>query len=437
VRTTPLNVLDQHFLPWDQVEPLCILCELRVQGRLIPECVVPAVRTAVSHHPMARSCRATFRGPHLGQYWAIADDLQDIPLAIEDCTVDGVLDDARSRLLSRSLDLRSAPPFALMLAHRTGGDSLSLSLSHVVGDGMSALRLMRSIACAYAGVEGAIAGPDPLTVRDLSFYNGGPSSVERVKELLRVIRRRRDRRPESPTSRFATEGGQQGVHDAGFRSFCLLRLDRDETAAVMAQRRAPATISDMLIASLAIAVRRWNYAHGLAPDRINVQTAVNLRESEWFTEVISNLAREANIAVAEAAQRSLVSAQLAVADQTRAIKRRRARAEIPLLSPLNVVPRSLRYPIAQRLQRRPNVTYTVGLSNLGSVDTLPDLAHDAGRVTELWFAPPGTAALGTLAGTLTLDGEMFIALHYRRTELDRAAAQTFARIWREVLLGRS
>jgi O-methyltransferase len=129
-------------------------------------------------------------GPILGQRWEIVDYVDDVPLEVVQCPDSGVLDRARSRLLSRGMDLRSAPPFALMLARRTGGDSLCMSLSHVVGDGMSAIRLMRSIACAYAGVADAIAGRDPLEVRDLSFYNAGPSSAEHVKELLRVGRDR-------------------------------------------------------------------------------------------------------------------------------------------------------------------------------------------------------------------------------------------------------
>src|SRR5207302_10148985 len=96
----------------------------------------------------------------------------------------------------------------------------------------------------------------------------------------------------------------------------------------LAGRRVPATMTDLLIASIAIAARLWNHAHGRASHRINVQTAVNLRPDEWSTEVVSNFARDASIAVPEAAQQSLASAQLAVAKQTLVIKQRRASAEL-------------------------------------------------------------------------------------------------------------
>lgn len=437
VRTTPFSALDEQFIAWDRVEPLCILCELRVGGRLSAERLADAVRTAISLHPMARSRLATSWWPHLGQRWEIVDQVHDIPLEIVECPDDDMLNRARSRLLSRGVDLHTAPPFALMLAHRAGGDSLSMSLSHVVGDGMSAIRLMRSIACAYAGVEDAVAGPDPFAVRDLSFYHAGRASAERIKELLRVLKLRRGQQlPESPTTRLVTEGGEQHGPEGGFRFFHLLRLDHDETAAVMAQRQVPATITDLLLASLAFAVRRWNHEHGVASHQINLQTAVNLRQSDWFTEVVSNFARVANIAVPERAQHSLVSSQLAIAEQMRAVKQRRASAEIDLIGPLNVVPRALRDSAARRLMKRPNLTYATGLTNLGRVDTFPNLAHEAGRVTGLWLGPPGTTALGTLAGTVTHDGEMFLALHYLKSELSGAAAQAFAETWRDVLLGR-
>lgn len=433
MRRTRLNALDQHFLPWDRLEPLCILCEVRVQGRMNPERLVAAVRAAALRHPMARARLAMARWPGVAQYWEIADHLQDVPLEILECPEDAMVDEARSRLLSRRVDLRTAPPFALMLAHRSGGDSLSMSLSHVVGDGMSAQRLMRSIAYAYAGIADPIAGPDPLSVRDLSFYRSRSPSAEWIRQVHKISKRRRNR-PQAPTTAFVTRGGERPAFGSGFRGFQLLHLGRDETAAVVAQRQASETVSDVLIASLALAMSRWNEAHGVKRRRVNVQTPVNLRPKEWFTEVVSNLATDVNIAVDATVQDSRASAQRAVAKQTYAIKQRREAADIDVATLLNVVPRPLRYSVARWLQRRPNRSTTAALSNLGAVDVFPDFSHGAGPVTELWFSPPGTAALGTLAGTLTLGGEMFIALHYRRMELDGTSAQAFAETWREILL---
>ena len=193
-------------------------------------------------------------------------------------------------------------------------------------------------------------------------------------------------------------------------------------------------MNDLLIASLAVAVRRWNDAHDLEPRRLNVQVPINLRPREWFTEVVSNLATDVNIEVPHVAQRDLAAAQLTVARQTGVVKKRRADSELGTGAGLDLIPFALRYRVARRLQRGPSHDYTVALSNLGRVETFPDLAHDAGPVTELWFAPPGTAALGTLAGAITLRDEMFLTLHYRTAELDRAGTRAFAETWRDVLV---
>jgi NRPS condensation-like uncharacterized protein len=235
-------------------------------------------------------------------------------------------------------------------------------------------------------------------------------------------------------TRFAAQGGEQQARDAGFRGFQLLHLNRDETAVAMARRRPPATINDLLIASLAVAVRRWNDAHGVEPQRLTVHMAVNLRPREWITEIVSNLVTDARVAVPESAQRDIDRAQLAVAEQTRVLKRSRASGELEIRTMLNLVPSSLRYPLVRVLQKRPGHS-AAGLSYLGHVDAFPDFAHDAGPVTEFWFGPPGGAALGTLAGALIMRAELFFALHYRRAESDSTGTQAFAETWREVLLG--
>jgi NRPS condensation-like uncharacterized protein len=431
--TTPLNLLDQQFLPWDQVAPLSFVCELRVQGHLDDERIVNAARTAISHHPMARCRLANFKYGHRRPHWEIVDEVRDIPFEVVECTDDRVFEAARSRLRSRRIDLRTAPPLALMLAHRTGGDSLCMSLSHVVVDGVSSFRLMRSIACAYAGLEEAISGPDPVAVHDLSFYNGGSSAAERIKHLRRVRKLRRAQPPERPTASLATPWGDEDAGDTGIGDFHLWHLNREETAALVARRTAPATLNDLLIGSLALAVRRWNDARGVESGRLDVQMPLNLRPPEWATEVVANLVTDVNIAVPEIAQHDIVSAQLAVAEQTRIAKLSRANAKVDIVTMLNVVPVPLRYPMVQLLQRRQRYNTTIALSNLGRLE-FPDFAHDAGAVTEFWLGPSRGSPGGTIATALTLRSELFIALH-RKAQLDRAGAQAFAEVWRQVLFG--
>lgn len=60
-----------------------------------------------------------------------------------------------------------AGPFSLLLAHTHDGDVIVLSLDHAAADGMSALRLLGSIARAYAREDDPLPPIDPLKVRDV------------------------------------------------------------------------------------------------------------------------------------------------------------------------------------------------------------------------------------------------------------------------------
>jgi NRPS condensation-like uncharacterized protein len=427
--STRLSVLDDHFLVWDRLEPLCILCELRVEGSFEPDRLLHAVFSAVARHPLARA-RVVSR--LRGDYWAIPDRISDLPFDVVDCSDEASVDNARSRLLGRSLDLGTGPPFGLTLMKRSGGDSLCMSLSHVAGDGISAARLMRSIAYAYAGHEDPQPAPDPLTVRDLSFYKKRSLVAEYASEIVRIARRRRRRHADPGTVLSTTD--RPSRRNVALHRFEMLRLDRVETALVMARRHDQASVTDLLIASLALTVRSWNEARGSKTQRINLQTAVNLRPREWSTELVSNFAVEASISLSEADQANWESAQLAVARQTHPIRSERAASTIPLIGPINVIPRPLRAAVASRLHGRASGGYTTGLSNLGVIESFASLDNSVGRVTEHWFAPPVTSALGILAGALTFEKEMFLAIHYLDDDLAPDDAHTFAELWRRVLV---
>ena len=77
------------------------------------------------------------------------------------------------------------------------------------------------------------------------------------------------------------------------------------------------------------------------------------------------------------------------------------------------------------------VVDTAVLSNLGRVEDAPVLG-DAGAVRELYFSPPGRMPLGASLGAATLDGRLFITLRYRHPLFDRAAADEFLQLFRQV-----
>lgn len=434
---TPLNALDQSILHLDQEpEPWSIHFEVRVRGRLDAERLAAAALKATAKHPLSRARLATHGYWDRHVFWEIPDRVEHLPLEIVECPDDAALADARDRLLSMRVSLDSSPPFALTLAHRPGGDSLIMNLHHAAADGMSAFRLMVSIARAYAGVEDPLLGADPLADRNPAGHTGAARTprarLGRIRQLADQVK---EARGEGPPTRLARQGGTDGATGYGIH---LLKLDPEETEALLAGRRRPASVNDLLVGSLAVAIAKFNAEHGLPPGRISVLMPVSLRPSEWYEEVVANIISFVPVLVSEEEQCDPVTAQLAVESRTRALKDPRISGTmIDILRLIRLLPVGVRHSVARAL-RGPvgdRVADTTILSNLGTLSLPLDFGEGAGAASEAWFSPPGQMPLGAGIGVASLNGEMFMTLRYCRAQFDAAGAAGFAETWREVLLG--
>lgn len=414
-----LNPVDRVIYHLDQVtEPWSVHCEVRVEGRLDPARVAAAAASAAARHPLARARLAAVRPYARTLFWDIADRADRVPLTVVDCAEDPALDRARSELLSRRLDVSRAPSFALTVARHAGGDRLILNLNHVAGDGISSYRLMASIMRAYAGVEDPTPGPDPLRVRRLREHLGAGNrdAADRIEQPARI----------------AIRGGERDVLGFGFE---LIALAPDETAELLSRRREPASVNDLLLASLAVAIGRFNDAAGVDLADIALATPVNLRPRAFPLEVVSNIFATASVPIRAADAAELVTAQAAVVERTQVLKRRREQGG-------SIRQGSGRWPtgilhLATRLLRGAAASRadTAVLSNLGRLPAPLELGADAGRVAELWFSPPGRMPLGIAIGAVTIEDAMFLTIRYCRAQFDAAGAAAFARTWREVLIG--
>jgi NRPS condensation-like uncharacterized protein len=382
-----------------------------------------AIGAAALRHPIARARLASWRNGDLAYRWEIADALVAVPLDIATCATDAELAGARERLLGRSPSLDAAPPFTVLLAHGPTADTLVLNLHHAAGDGMAAARLMRSILRAYAGEDDPVPPQDPLAVRDLRALAGPSSLADRLVRRRAMARHAARQWP--PPTRLATDGGGRRI---GY-GVELLALTVDESADVRARRSRAATVNDVLLAALAIAIRRWNVAHGRASRRIALTMPVNLRPPEWRTEVVGNFA--SYVTVSGGVADDLPHTLALMGRQTRAIKRdglagvvvdqlagnalltvgtkRRLPALIPLTGDL--------------------VVDTASLSNLG------ELAPFGDDVEAVWFSPPGRMPLGAALGVLSHGGRLQFALRYRHPQFGAPAARAFLTRFRDVLLG--
>jgi NRPS condensation-like uncharacterized protein len=423
IASVPLSVLDELFLGLDhREEPWNVHFEVRVGGRVDADRLADAICAAADRHPLARAALANWRLSDRGYRWEIADRLSDVPLDIATCADEAELAIARERLMGASPSLEAAPPFKLLLAHGPAGDSLVLNLHHAAGDGISAARLMRSILRAYAGEHDPLPPVDPLAVRDLAALAGAASRQDR--RARRRALARQAARQWAPAARLAGDGGR----DRPGYGFELHALTRAETAAVLARRTRGTTVNDVLLAALAVAIRRWNVAHGWRAGRITLTMPVNLRPDAWRTDVVGNFASYMTLSIGAADDRDVPRAIEVIGGQTRAIKRERLAG---MIIDLLAGPSLMRIAAKRRL---PNlipltgdvVVDTASLSNLGTVDPLP--------VEAVWFSPPGRMPLGAMLGAATLDGRLHLSLRYRHAQFDRGGAHAFARVYRDVLL---
>jgi NRPS condensation-like uncharacterized protein len=153
-----LSAIDEAIQLVDSAdEPWSVHLEARVAGVLDESRLRAAVAAAVALHPRARACRAERGGWRRRWAWEIcpAPD-PDALMQVVECPDDAALGTARAELQSRYIPLTGSPPLRLCLVHHPDGDVVMVNLNHGVGDGIAALRLLRSIARAYVGQRDAV-----------------------------------------------------------------------------------------------------------------------------------------------------------------------------------------------------------------------------------------------------------------------------------------
>jgi NRPS condensation-like uncharacterized protein len=430
IQKTRLNVLDELYLHLDRdEEPWSVHLEIRVEGHVDAERLRHAVREAVQHHPLARARLADSRAIDLTYHWEIADELTDIDLEEVRCETDHDLIRARERLLSRSPSLDRPGPFALLLAHDPGGDVIVLNLHHAAGDGMSALRLMGSIARAYGGEQDPVPSLDPLAVRDVAALAAPGSIKERLTRGVAALDYLA--RGVSTPSRLAP----QGESDQPGYGFELMSCEPEEVKQLVALRSDRATVNDVLLGGLAVAVRRWNEQHDAPTGAIYLMMPINLRPPQWRYEILGNFASYVSVRLTAADHSTRPAAIRAAADRTQRIKEGAiAGLIVDLFNAPTMLPTGLKQRMQDLIPLTGNVVVdTAVLSNLGRIEGVPHLG-DAGAVRGIFFSPPGRMPLGASLGAATLDERLFVALRYRHALMDGDAAAEFLQTFRHVLL---
>lgn len=429
---TPFNLLDDAFHNIERRhEPWSIHFELGFEGRIDPARLAESVRHALLRHPIARARLEPYGEGATRYWWEIPDAPDQIPLTVIAAPDAQALTRTRDALVSLQVPATLSPAFLVYLVQTPQGDRLMVNLNHVVADGLSTYRILSSIIRHYAGAPDPVPELDPLAVRDLKRLAGTRSRSEFVTRLKLLLEHLAlsTRAPGRLAPRVPASPGARGYG-------CVpITLDANQTRRLMARREKPATVNDLVLAGMLLAIAHWNRQHDARQARITAMMPMNLRPTEWWFEIVGNFSSYVSVQLPPEQQTDLACATRAVQAQTQRLKD--AGASGILIDVLDV-PKFLPAFLKARLR---DITPTLGrnlvdstwVTNLGRLADLPPMGA-AGRITDVAFSPPAPEPMGITVGVASLGETMSLTLRYRRCVLDAEGAADFAALLRSVLL---
>jgi NRPS condensation-like uncharacterized protein len=426
--TLPLTLLDEGLLHLQNARSEWnVQLELAADHRIDEVRLRQAVSACCRRHPLTRARLAPWRPWHTSYQWHVADDVDLDPVRVLDCPDDEALERIRADLYTPPVPLDIAPGLRVVLARRPAGDLVMLCTSHLVADGVGAVRLMQTITRTYRG-EPDPADPLPLAqARDLGIFLRPATPGDRwswLREAGRRIRAALD-----APSRIAVDGGS--AHRNEGCGFVRRTVDIGEAATPALARRAPGTtVNDVLLAALHLTVQSWNSRHGVATGRVGIMMPVNVRPADRLWDVVSNITSMVPVSTVATDRTDLATATAAVSVQTERLRRQeRAHGLYDLLHLTRKAPLLLKR-VAPRLLPlvQDRFVDTAMLSNLGRIPAPPSFDGDsapAAEPPELWFSPPCDPACSVAIGVATVGDRLTLVTRYRNDQFDARAAEEF------------
>lgn len=416
---TPVDELSCYFD--DPGEPNNVHLEAEVAGHLDPGRLRAAVLDTLADHPLARLRRMAWRGRDRRFWWEIPDWPDIAPVELVSWTAPAELAGYRDRLLAAAPDLRFAPPLRMCHAVGPDRDVVLLNAHHAAFDGLSCLRLLASIARHYTG------DPDGEPIRPGATRK--PAATGPPATGLPGVWRHLGR-PARIAAEHGSAGSSAGPWDdsvAGY-GFHLMALPCRPGRVVRS-----ATVNDVLLAALTLAVARWNSAHAVRAGAVRITMPIDARRPG---QSLGNLSRLAVIGVDRTVLAVPGRLLTAVSRQTAAAKRTPG----PQLDTMTRMCATRWLPIAvktrlARTARRAGARLwsdTSLLSNLGVVAAPTDFGA-AAPISALWFSTPAPMPRGLSVGAATVHDRLHLCFRYRRALFDAPAAARFAGFFRDAL----
>ena len=366
---------------------------------------------------MARARQLPSRVRHRTWWWEIAPEPDVDPLRVVHCPDDVSLATARAELYGRPVPLVEAPPFRLWLVHHADGDRLLLNANHAAFDGFGCVRLLQSVARAYADEPDPPPEVDFEEVRDVDSLLAGDEEARANRSRLLTGKLSDFLRP--PT-KIAADGGTDAP-GYGFHHVVL----SEELTGRLSKDNGP-TVNVLLLAALHLSIEGWNTAHGQSTGRVTVLVPVNLRPKEWREDVVTNLVLDARVVTAPADRESPAALVAAIGDQSGVIKRGGGAALFEVLRGWGDLPLWAKQPLSPALSADGKLVDTAILSNLGPLRHPPEFGEDGGEPVEAFFSAPTRMPCGLSVGAVTLGRRLHLSFRFRHPQLGAAAAKEFA-----------
>lgn len=432
--TARLTVADELSCYYDTAaEPNNVHLEARPATRLDEHALRAAVLRVLAAHPRARARLVPGRRWQR-QAWEFPQHPDAEVLRSASWADEAELARIREQFLGQAPSLRCSPPAQFLLATGPDQDVVLLKAHHAALDGLSCLTLLRDVARSYQGLpvaaepglsnDRASAGGERRDRAAVSQpdASGRPAAAPSAGGIRHSSGARRPRRAARIAGQRAT-AHRRPDHSTGGYGVVLA-----QSAVPVPARPSAATVNDVMIAALIVAISRWNAARGAGHGLIRVTVPIDARAAGQASAT-GNLSRLSVICappVTEAAGlRGLLEA---VAAQTVAAKQNAGpqvdamhRLLAGLLAP--AAAKNLLVRAGLRLAG-PLICDTSLLSNLGRVSD--PVAFGPGEAAGLWFSTSAHMPRGLSVGAVTVGDTLQLCFRYRRALFDHAAANEFA-----------
>lgn len=424
-REFPLSVNEELFLRLDTpAEPQNMHLEVRFEGTLEAARMSAAASSATASHPMTRARLARRRLMTLPPRWTLST--ADVPVAVTEqhAGSDQDMQRIRSGFYSHGFDVRIAPLVRILVVHRSGGDSLLLSMHHAIADGVGLARYLDSLLRGYAGKPDVPpAAVDPIEVRYLSKYFGGRYPAPAVPPPKAA----------KPTGERSFLAPSPASTDQGYLFECV-RLPQDWKQSDRRHRDLRGSRGEYIMhAALHRAIDDWNCAHSSNSDAISTMVPINIRDAQWKRDVVANIVLSIELTTTPADR---ITDDDLIAAITAQIRSARAGDSFgaslhPSAAVRNVLVPVL-FTLPKRLVRRFAADAAV-LTCAGPGDDFLPEKQFAGKVIEVWGSPPTAKPMGVALCAMSLGDDVFITLRFSRSLFDDAAARQFSALYLEAL----